>query len=60
MQSQKGVRCFDGNCQYGRKSHVHYYTPDGGYVRFMVDKPKKPVDNINHISDDNYDGNDAA
>ena len=44
--------CYDGNCRHNipyLRSHIHVRTPNGEYVRFIIDKNKIKVHN--HITD---------
>jgi len=47
--------CYDQYCRHAGKSHYHVMTNDGGYVKFIVEKPKKSYDKIS-IGDD-YNAN---
>ena len=42
MQNQKeGVDCYDDECPY-QKPHRHVYTSNGDYIKYIIEKPKKP------------------
>jgi hypothetical protein len=54
MQSRKeGNICHDLQCEYNLpaiRPHTHVMTNNGGYVRFIIDKPKT-TDKIRSITD---------
>ena len=45
MQSKSEDKiCYSENCQYNQplmRPHTHTMTNNGGYVRFIVEKPKE-------------------
>lgn len=44
--SDKDKLCNDNTCEYGLppvgRPHYHVRTNDGGYIRYIVEKPKEP------------------
>ena len=44
--------CYDIDCEFHERRHVHHRTTDGSYVKFIVEKPKV-IDRPTEWSDEN-------
>lgn len=54
MQNQRGGndQCWDKDCTY-QKPHFHIHTPNGSYVKYIIEKPKeRKLDNWSEESQD--------
>jgi hypothetical protein len=38
-------RCYETECRYFDRPHYHVLTPNGSYVRYIIEKVNKEQDN---------------